>query len=481
MPNSTELSLVQINDVHAYLDLHPELFWEQNKAIYRKAGGYARIAALVEQIRKEKPGAVLFLDNGDTLHGTYPAVQTQGQALIPILNRLGLDAMTAHWEFAYGPNVFQQRAAELNYPVLALNVKQKESGARIFRDCLVKEVGGLRVGIIGLASNIVDKTMPPSFSEGLSFDLGKEDLPAAIHNLRQERVDLVVLLSHLGFPQDLQLALDVPGLNVILSGHTHNRLSRPVHQGETLIIQSGSHGSFLGQLDLTIENGKVTDYRHQLIEVAENIRPNAVVDQLCKAALEPFEDELNQVVGETAAPLDRSLNLESTMDNLLLESIAGVMETSLAFSNGWRYGAPILGGPITLNHLYNIIPVNPPVSTAEISGRELIEMLEENLENTYSRDPYRQMGGYVKRSLGIKVFFKVENPYPHRIQKLFVGRKEVQPDQMYKAAYVTAQGVPAKYGQNHKNHEVHAVEAIRQYLEHHCPVEVGLLNTFNLI
>src|SRR4030042_3797514 len=111
MSSTENLTIVQMNDSHAYFDLHQEMFWQGNCAVYRPAGGYARVATIVKQIRAESQGHILFCDCGDTLHGTYPALTTQGQALIPILNSLGLDAMTADWEYAYGPKVFQQRVA----------------------------------------------------------------------------------------------------------------------------------------------------------------------------------------------------------------------------------------------------------------------------------------------------------------------------------------------------------------------------------
>ena len=132
MVNRTSLTVIQLNDSHAYFDLHQEMFWQGGQAVYRPAGGYARIAAIVKQIRATNQGRVLFCDCGDTLHGTYPAQKTQGQALIPILNSLGLDAMTAHWEFAYGPATFKQRAAELSYPMLAINVYDQATKERIF-------------------------------------------------------------------------------------------------------------------------------------------------------------------------------------------------------------------------------------------------------------------------------------------------------------------------------------------------------------
>jgi len=479
MANRKSLSIVQMNDTHAYFDLHQELFWQGDRAVYRLSGGYARISTIVKQIRAESHGNCLFCDCGDTLHGTFPALNTQGKALIPVLNSLELDAMTAHWDFAYGPKVFNQRVAELNYPMLANNVFEKETKKQIYQSYAIKEMNGLRVGIIGIASNIVDKTMPPSYSEGIFFTLGKDELPSIIDVLRtQEKTDLIILLSHLGFPQDMRLLSEVQGIDICLSGHTHNRLHKPVLSGKTIVIQSGCHGSFLGRLDLEMDGGQIVAYQHRLIEVEEGIQPDPITDELIRQALAPYKNDLSEVVGETATALNRGTMLETTMDNFLLQALLENTGAQLAFSNGWRYGAPIVPGKITLNDLYNMIPMDPPVSTVELKGEEVRMMLEENLERTFSCDPYQQMGGYVKRCLGLNIYFKIENPPGHRIQKLFAGNEEVQPNQYYSTAFVTMQGVPQKYGRNRENRSERIIDALRKYLGSHHPVYAELRNTF---
>ena len=479
MANKMSLTVIQLNDSHAYFDLHQELFWQGGQAAYRPAGGYARIAAIVKQIRSERQDRILFCDCGDTLHGTYPALKTQGQALIPILNSLGLDAMTAHWEFAYGPEIFKQRAAELNYPMLAINIYNKATKERLFPPFSIKEIGGLRIGLVGIACNIVDKTMPPSFSEGLEFTLGREELPSIIDILRtQEHVDLIVLISHLGFPQDMQLMSEVQGVDICLSGHTHNRLYKPALQGKTLVIQSGCHGSFLGRLDLEIEGGRVVDYRHQLIEVEGNIKPDPIIDDLVRQALAPFQDELSTVVGKTATALNRATTLETTMDNFLLQSLLESTGAQMAFSNGWRFGAPIIPGDVTVNDLYNMIPMNPPISMIELTGEEIVAMLEENLERTFARDPYNQMGGYVKRSLGFNAYIKIENQRGQRVQQVFVGDKLLQPGHYYPTSFVTEQGVAKKYGRNRQQHTEHIIDALSDYLAKHHPLRAELRGTF---
>jgi 2',3'-cyclic-nucleotide 2'-phosphodiesterase (5'-nucleotidase family) len=149
-----------------------------------------------------------------------------------------------------------------------------------------------------------------------------------------------------------------------------------------------------------------------------------------------------------------------------LKSLLSVTGADAAFSNGWRYGVPIQPGQLTLEDLHRIIPVNPPVSTAVLSGQEIWDMLEENLHHTFSGDPYEQMGGYVKRAMGLKAFIKVENPNTLRLQQVFIGNEPLEKAAAYRVAYVTKQGVPKeKYGREHKDLEIHAVDAIRQLLQ----------------
>jgi 2',3'-cyclic-nucleotide 2'-phosphodiesterase (5'-nucleotidase family) len=231
-------------------------------------------------------------------------------------------------------------------------------------------------------------------------------------------------------------------------------------------------------LDLVIEEGCVVDYRHQLIEVEANINPDPTVADLIRQAIAPYQEELSTVVGETATALNRATMLETTMDNFLLQALLESTGAQLAFSNGWRYGAPVIPGEVTVNDLYNMIPMNPPISTVELTGAEVVAMLEENLERTFACDPYDQMGGYVKRSLGLNLYFKIENPPGHRIQKLFAGDVEVQPGRYYTAAFVTSQGVPQQYGRNRENRSERIIDTLRTYLVAHRPLYAEFRGTF---
>ncbi len=418
---------------------------------------------------------MIALDNGDTFHGTFHAVHSEGQALIEPVNLLGLDAWTVHWDFAYGPERMRELAATLNHPLLASNCYRMDTGALAYPAFTVIERGGVRVGVVGIAATIIDKTMPAHFSTGLRFTLGNEELPGHIRRLRErERVDLVVVLSHLGFPQDVKLASEVAGIDILLSGHTHNRMDAPLRVNGATIIQSGCHGSFIGRLDVELTGAGVTGVRHQLISVDESIPPDAEMHRAVERVVAPQRHMLSEVVGRTDTALNRNTFLEATMDNLLLQAIAEAASTRIAFSNGWRYGAPIPPGPVTVNDLWNIVPPNPPVSLADLTGREMREMLEENLEHCLATDPYEQMGGYVKRCLGVTVYIKAENPFGSRIQQFFVHNEEIEADRLYPVAFITSQGVPEKYGRNRRELPVSAIDALRRYFSNHPTVNADL-------
>ncbi len=473
-----KITIVEMNDFHGYLEEHWEHFWDGGRPQYIRAGGLARIARYLKDIRRERKDAVLFLDGGDTFHGTYPVVKTRGEACIPLLRELGIAAMTAHWEFAYGLQRFKEIVKDLNYPMLAINCYSRETGDLVFPPYLIKVVNGMKVAVIGIAATIVDKVMPDHYSEGIYFTLGNEELPHYIEKVRkEEQADLVVIISHLGFPQELKLAGEVDGIDILLSAHTHNRVYEPAKVNETIIIQSGCHGSFLGRLDVSVEDKKVKEYRHELVVLDETIPEDEQMKALVDKTLAPYREKLNRVLGRTRTGLNRNLVLESTMDNLLLKSLSDYTGAGLAFSNGWRYGAPIPPGDITENDLWNIIPVNPPISRVKITGRELEEMMEENLERTFARDPYEQMGGYVKRCLGINLYFKIENPFGERIQTFFIQGRLLEKDRTYDAVFVTAQGVPAKYGHDREKLDVNAIDTLKKYIKKNKTVSAPLTGT----
>lgn len=464
-----KLSIGFINDVHGYMEPHPELFYDYQKEYVKSAGGYARIQTIFKKIRAENPNA-LFFDGGDTFHGTVPVVQSKGEVLIPILNQLGFDAMVGHWDFAYTPRYLLKLESQLNYPVLGCNVFD-EQGKRFLLPYKISEIGGLKIGIIGICSSIIDKTMPEKFSEGINVTDGILETNQCIRELREKAVDVIILLSHNGYPQDIELLKKVQGINICLSAHTHNRMYEAELVGKCIIIQCGCHGSFVGHLMLDVENGMIKHFDYQLIETDDSLDEDEEVKDLVEKSLQSFSEMRSKMLGTTDHILHRYSTLSSTMDDFLLSAVNFVTGTEISFSNGWRYGAPIDIGNITLWDLYKIVPMNPPISTTELTGREIFEMLEENLERTFSAEPMKQMGGYVKRCNGLRILMRIENPPGYRIQEIYFQGRHLEKDKFYKVAFLTEQAVPKKYGKSRTGKGFNAIEAMVKYLEEHSLIK----------
>ena len=458
-----ELNILYLNDVHGYLEPHNELFYNNKGEFTETVGGYSRIATLVKQIRQENHSTLLF-DGGDTFHGTKPLVDSKGEAMIPVLNELSFNAMVGHWDFAYGPKQLKNLLSKLSYPMLGMNVYNEE-GSLFLQPFITLQIEDLKIGVIGICSNIIDKTMPAQFSKGLKITNGMDELPSYIEQLKSDKVDIIILLSHNGFPQDMHMLEKVDGIDICLSAHTHNRLYKPELVNKTIVIQCGCHGSFLGHLKLNVEDKRIAGHQYHLLKVAQHISPDTEMEKIIDGILQPYQIVRKNVLGCTELTLHRYDTMNSSMDNLLLNSIMHVSGTKISFSNGWRYGAPIRSGDITEDDLYNIIPVNPPVSTVDLTGQEIIDMLEENLERTFSKDPMKQMGGYVKRCAGLRINLRIENPVGNRIQEIYFGDKHLDPKEIYNVSFVTSQGVPKHIGKNRKEMDVKAVEAMKEFLK----------------
>lgn len=457
-----ELSIGFINDAHGYLEPHPELFYNKNGEYVKTAGGYARIATIFERIKSENEH-VLFFDGGDTFHGTLPVVSSKGEALIPILNQLGLSGMVGHWDFAYTPEHLVTLAEQLNYPVLAINVFNGD-GTLFLKPYSFIEVGNIKVAVIGICANIIDKTMPDKFSKGIYVTDAMQEINGYVEEVRDQGADLVILLSHNGFPQDIELLKHTNGIDICLSAHTHNRLYEPVKVNDTLIIQCGCHGSFVGHLKLSVSDHKITHHEYELIEVNEQVASDKSMEQMVNDIMVSYRSLQKQLVGKTETILHRYSTFSSSMDDLLLKAISNAADVKIAFSNGWRYGAPIDKGDITVWDLYNMVPMNPVITTVDMTGQEIIDMLEENFERTFSANPMQQMGGYCKRHIGLQIKFHIENPCGYRIEEILFEGIHLNKQSTYKVAYITQQGVSDKYGSNRIDLEVTTIQALITYL-----------------
>lgn len=461
------IGIVQINDTHANLLPHGDIRYTGEGFKVEILGGYPRIMTKIKEFRNKHLENLLVFDNGDTFHGTYEAVNSKGEVMLPYLNALGINAMTFHWDIAYTPKHLIKLGESLNYPILAANVYHEGTKDLMFSPTHTLEIDGIKIGIIGLASNIIRKNMPKPFWEGADFTNGIEEAAKYSKILLDEGTNLIILLSHLGYPQDIELLNQVPNIDICLSGHTHNRIRTIEKVNESYIIQSGALASSIGYLQLTFEDKKLKNVFHEYIVLDKNVEEDLELLNMINEdkILSKYKDYLDEEVGESFIDLHRGSSLYGTMDYFLLDAIRDVTGLNIAFSNGWRYGGAIERGKLTRRDLYKIVPMNPPIMTVEMTGEEICQMLEDNLEKTFSVEPFQQMGGYIKRNSGLKVYWKIENPKNHRIQRVFVGNEELELEKIYKIAYITRQGVPEIYGKNHKEFGMDSIKAMEKFLK----------------
>jgi S-sulfosulfanyl-L-cysteine sulfohydrolase len=458
-----KITIIQQNDTHGSLDLHDELFWNGKTSELRKTGGFPRIVKYINNLKSQDEN-VLFLDGGDLFHGTLPLVASKGEAILPVLQKMQLDGwVPGNWDFAYGKEQLASLAKELPFPTIACNVKEKDSNSAFLKPYIIKELQGVKVGIIGLTYPYVDETMPNSFSEGLSFSKGIEDARDCVSKLKG-KVDIILLLSHMGLPLDLELATLVDGIDIILSGHSHDRIEKPITVNGALVVQAGSSSSFLGRLEVTMDDGKMADFQYELVAIDESFPEDEEMASIIDDILKGYEQERENVVGRTDSILHRMTLNEAPMDKLITDAYLHAFDCELAFSHGWRYGTPIPAGDITEYDLHTIIPTNPEMFTVEMSGEHLLKALEKNLEMVFSRDPFNQKGGYILRSSGLFMAFKPYNPKGNRIQKLLVGGQEIDLKKKYKIAGGGKQlfkGAEA----DKTYHGVNAVDVIKEFLK----------------
>jgi S-sulfosulfanyl-L-cysteine sulfohydrolase len=413
-------------------------------ARYGRMGGYAHLATLVKRVRAERPGRTLLLDGGDTIQGTAPALWTRGEDMVRVSNQLGVDVLTAHWEFAYGIDrvreLFGDREGRGLFAgdFVAHNVTEVGWGGRVFHPYTIRKVGGVRAGIIGQAFPYTPVSHPRRFVPDLTFGIREDGVQALVNELREERkADLVVLLSHNGISVDRKLAARVRGLDVILGGHTHDALAQPIVVGRTLVVNSGSHGKFLSRLDLDVREGRVAAHRYRLIPVlARYVPEDAEMARLVRELHRPWEAKLGERLAVSESLLYRRGNFNGTFDELILDALLKRFDAQVAFSPGFRWGVTILPGQaITLEDVYVHTALTYPNTWArELKGQEIHRIMEDVADNLFHADPYYRQGGDMVRLGGLTYTIGPAKTLGRRISDIRVGGRPLEPARRYKAA-----------------------------------------------
>jgi sulfur-oxidizing protein SoxB len=389
---------------------------------YGRMGGFAHLKTLIDRLRTEVgTGNSVLLDGGDIWQGTGLANASQGTDMVEAANLLGVDAMTGHWEFTYGETALRKNLASFKGEFLAQNVFLTEDAAfndksafdppsgRVFKAAMVKEVGGVRIAVIGQAFPYVPIAHPKRFTPDWTFGIREQELQKLVDDLRNaQHADVVVLLSHNGMDVDLKLASRCTGINIILGGHTHDAVPRPVVVanpcGKTLVTNAGSNGKFLGVLDLDVGNGALKNVRYTLLPVfADLIKPDGAMAALIERLRAPYAAQFSQALASSDQLLYRRGNFIGPMDQVICDALRQQTGAQIALSPGFRWGTTMLANQsITREDVLAETAISyPETYVQDMTGSALKTIMEDVADNLFNPDPYLQQGGDMVRVGGM--------------------------------------------------------------------------------
>ena len=475
----TVIRFLHYNDLHAHLTTHKDMFrvgegcqTDANaKTVIGNRGGVARLKTLVNQKKAENPNTI-FMNIGDTYHGGVEAAYTAGNAIVDPVNALGIDvAVPGNWDFAYGPGVFRKRYTPTGpfptlltyalpsfaiksptFPVIASNLfyaklgpmDTSPSGGLVLPPTFTKTINGVKVGLIGITSDIVPK-MYIQLATGFSFTDGETAYKDLINlyasQLRSQGCQIVAVMSELGIHKDYRLAqiINVGAVDAFFSAHTHEVTYKPLTSVSGAIVVEAGNDGYLGVMDIKVEGGKVIYKNWNLEPITDSLAEDAAMVTLVNTARAPFltanpnmadpfsvsAQTLNQPItatlGHSNGTITRMNALESSFNQAFTEIARQHAKTQIAISPGFRFDSPIAGpgyeyedktvadGAISVEDVYRFFPVFYTLATAKIRGDGLKTVQENILTSVFSKTIFNQAGGWVDGFAGIKATVNLNN------------------------------------------------------------------------
>ena len=449
---------------------------------FGKMGGIAHMKPLIDEVKRQRGNdKVLLLDSGDTWQGTGVALKSGGEAIVKAQNYLGVDVMVGHWEFTYGTKRVKELIDMLDGKFISQNIVGDDPFSDdyeelIFEPYTIEERGGAKIGIIGQSFPFTSTANPKEFTQGWSFGLRLDTLQEYVNELRGEhKVDCVVVLSHDGFSVDQEVARQVKGIDFILSGHTHDPSPKPIVIDGTVIVIAGSHGKYVGRLDIDIKDHEVKGYEYKLIPVASNIIPaDPAGEKLIAEQYAPFDKEFNEVLGKTKGLLYKRDTFFSTFDQLINDAILDEMKCDISFTPGYRWGTTVLpGDDILMDNVYEMCGITyPNVYTFELKGDRIAALLEDIADNVFNPNPLYQQGGDMSRLGGVTYGIKVSGKRGERIHDLKIGGKPLDPNKTYVVS--SWGGNLQNAGENLQKEKIRPVyDVVRDYIRRKKVVDVS--------
>lgn len=389
---------------------------------YGKMGGMDRVATLIKAVRAERGGdKVLLLDGGDTWQGSWTALKTEAADMVAVMEALGTDAMTSHWEFTLGEKRVKEIVEKSPIAFLAQNIRSKEWQEEVFPAAKMFEKGGVKIAVIGQAMPRTAVANPNWMFPDWEFGLREDEMQKQVDKARADGAGLVVLLSHNGVDNDKKMVSRVKGIDICLTAHTHDAMPGIIQVGNTAVICSGSHGKFVSRLDIEVKDKKMTGVRFKLMPVfADAVAPDAEMAKLIETWRKPYEAELGRVVGHTDSLLYRRGNFNGTFDDLICQAMLAERDAEICMSPGFRWGPNLIpGDPITFEAITNASAMSYPACyRTEMTGEQLKLILEDVADNIFHPDPYFQGGGDMVRMGGMGYTIDVSQGMGSRISGL---------------------------------------------------------------
>ena len=482
-------------DAHAFTYLD----FDQAARKFGRVGGISHLATLLKRVRAERgDGNSLLLDGGDTWQGSGTAYWTRGKDMVGACNLLGVDVMTGHWEFTYLDEEVIANIGQFKGDFVAQNVGVSdealfdyrfadfegfnEDAGLAFKPYTMKDVGGVRVAVIGQAFPYTPIANPQRFMPDWTFGIQDERMQGVVDTVRaEEQPDLVVVISHNGMDVDLKMASRVSGIDVIFGGHTHDGVPAPSivknKSGQTLVTNAGSNGKFLGVMDLDVRNGKLQDFRYRLVPVFSDLLP---ADPQMQAYIEevraPYKEKLEENLAMAEATLFRRGNFNGTFDQVICDALRKVNDAQVSLSPGFRWGTTVLPGQtITMDHVMDQTCITyPETYRREMTGAEIKAILEDVADNLFNADPYYQQGGDMVRVGGLDYVCEPTQSIGKRVSNMTLddGTK-IEADKKYTVAGWATVGS--------KSPGRPIWEVVADYLRDQKTVKIEKLNTPKLV
>ena len=488
MGKAQKITLLHTADIHAQLYTHDEFFLENNKAVYKKRGGFAVLKTMLDDLRRKNPTNTLLIDGGDCFQGGGVAALSEGRAIIPLINHIDYDlVLPGNWEVVYGKEMMERDLGGYTAQKICANMFHDTNAANhgelIFHPWYVQHFGNTKIGFIGYNDPLTPKRQSPAYSKGIKFTKPEVNIQRYIKHLRDiEQCNLVFLVTHMGLAQQVDLGNMpyVEGIDFILGADTHERVRTPIQTKYTKVTEPGAFGSFVSKLELIVEGGKLKDAHYELLDVdPEKYHPDPEMLRKVEDARTPYAKEMDTVIGKTKTTLVRYFVLENPIDNLITDAIHWKYKPDIALSNGFRFCPPLVVdqkkgvAEITNEFLWNMLPVNSDAKAGEITGKQLWDWLEKELHNVFAKNPGQRFGGWVVRFAGMQINFTAYNDMGKRLNWVKIKGEDIELTKKYSIVACEREGDPddtlcriEKVSSAHKlGDTLHNI--MREYLKEH--------------